>query len=78
MLHIACFIIVKGHNIKKMFCKNLLPLASPPRRESTPSNAHTKQGEKDINTAQNMLCIICMVILSHHGIKKISFENFDF
>ena len=31
--------------------KILLPLASPPRRESTPSNAHTKLGKNDINTS---------------------------
>ena len=29
----------------------LLPSASPPRRESTPSNVHTKQGKNDMNTA---------------------------
>ena len=43
MLYIAYFIIVSGHNIKKMFCKILLPSASPPRRESTPSNTHPKK-----------------------------------
>ena len=39
MLYIAYFIIVRGRNIEKMFCKILLPSASPPRRLSTPSNA---------------------------------------
>ena len=41
MLYIAYFIIVSGHSIEKMFCKILLPSASPPSRESTPSNTHT-------------------------------------
>ena len=40
MLYRAYFIIVSGHNIKKMCCKILLPSASPPRRDSTLSNAH--------------------------------------
>ena len=31
-----------------------------------------------MNTAQNMIYIPCMVILGDHGIKKMSFENFDF
>ena len=42
MLYIAHFIIVSCHIIKKMFCKILLPSASPTRTESTPSNADTK------------------------------------
>ena len=37
-----------------------------------------KQGEKHVTMAQNMLYIAWRVILCEHGIKKISFENFDF
>ena len=53
-------------------CTN--PLGAPP----PPPHLIPKLGEKQVNTAQNMLYIAWMVILSGHNIKKTSFENFDF
>ena len=52
MLYIGYLIILDGQSIKKIsFGKILLPSASPPRRESTPSNTHRKWGGNYINTA---------------------------
>ena len=58
-------------NCISRLCTN--PLGTPPPPDLIP-----KLGEKHVNTAKNMLSIAWMVILSYHGIKKISFSNFDF
>ena len=53
----------------------LLPLASRPRTESTPINAHTKWGEKRHEYGLKHAYIPWMVILGDYGIKKTSFET---
>ena len=69
-----------GHkNVVKIgFRAILLPSASPPRRESTPSTTQPKWGRNFMNTTENMLYISWMVILGDHNITKKSFRNFDF
>ena len=57
--------------IKQVVYKSL---GNPP----PPPDLIPKLDEKHVNTAQNMLYIAWMVILGDHGIKKTSFENFDF
>ena len=56
----------------------LLPLASPPRRESTPSNIDRKKGKNYMYTGQNMLYISWMVILGDHNITKKKVRTVDF
>ena len=48
-------------------------LGPPPPPDLIP-----KWDEKHVNTAYKMLYIAWIVILGGHGIKKTSFENFDF
>ena len=40
MLYIAYFIIVSGHNIKKMFCKNSIAFGMSTSQRTAVSNAH--------------------------------------
>ena len=82
-------VILGGQNIKKTSWENFnfsavqsaklhkqvvyQSLGSPP-----PPNAIPKKGERDVNTAENVLYIPWMVILRGRNIKKKSFGNFDF
>ena len=52
MLYIGYLITLDGQGIKKKisFRELLLPSASPPREQSTPSRTHPKWGKNYINT----------------------------
>ena len=67
----SIFELPRVKNCISRLCTN--PLGPPPPPDLIP-----KLDEKHVNTAKNMLYIAWMVILGNHGIKKVSFENFDF
>ena len=57
--------VCTGHH-NKFYCLRQVHLA-----ENLPQPTHTQDSAKNyINTAYNMLCILWMVILGDHGIKK--------
>ena len=82
MLYIPWMVIVSGDDVKKLRFKNFDVWAVEGEklhervvyqsigRTPPPPHPIPKKGEKHINTAQNMLYIAWMVIVTGHNVKK--------